>query len=363
VSDRRRLLETLSALALAAIFGLGSDPTTAETPVKGTTANSVGQARRARLAAVRTWGYQLRITSLEPLATSDTDLVVVDQGYAARHDGKLLFDNSEVATLRRRPDGKSRIVLAYLSIGEAEQYRGYWQAAWCKRATAPAWLGAVNPHWPGNYPVRFWNADWQRLILDPAKGSLAQLKSLGFDGVFLDRADVYSEWAEENRHAEADMIAFLNRIATVARANDPNFLVVMQNAEELLTHAPVRKLLDGVAKEDLLNGIDFKEDSNPPEEIKASLEFLRQATADGIPVLAVEYLSKSDKIDASRQRLVALGFVPTFAPRLLDELPEVLRGRPNPSGQPMPLVAPPARDPSLSPVPEWAEGGPTCLVD
>ena len=80
-------------------------------------AQSAQLARRATLAAVRTWGYQLRILDLAALAASSADLLVVDHAYAARRDGKIIFDAAEVEQMKRKPDGGRRIVLAYMSIG------------------------------------------------------------------------------------------------------------------------------------------------------------------------------------------------------------------------------------------------------
>ena len=99
--------------------------------------------RRATLGAARSWGYQLRIRDLAPVAASPADLLVIDHGYAARRNGKTMFDPADVTPLKTKPDGRRRAVLAYLSIGEAEQYRYYWQGEWCQRVTA-RWLPAPS---------------------------------------------------------------------------------------------------------------------------------------------------------------------------------------------------------------------------
>ncbi|MBA4173560.1 MAG: hypothetical protein C0511_13165 [Hyphomicrobium sp.] len=82
-----------------------------------------------RLSAVRSWGYQLQNLdkTFDALAASDTDLLVVDfsMSQAAGRPMKPL-DPAEVERLKTRPDGGRRIVLAYFSIGEAEEYRFYW---------------------------------------------------------------------------------------------------------------------------------------------------------------------------------------------------------------------------------------------
>jgi cysteinyl-tRNA synthetase, unknown class len=333
--------------------------TRAEARADARTEARAQSSRRAALRAARSWGYQLRIKDLEPLYASDPDLLVIDHGLAARRDGKLLFDAAEIERLKVRTDGRRRIVLSYLSIGEAEQYRYYWRETWCTRATAPAWVGAVNPNWPGNYPARFWDPDWQDLIVKPEDGYIAKIRSQGFDGIYLDRTDVWSEWTTERPTAERDMIKFLERIAGAARARDANFLVVMQNAEELLAHRAVRRLLDGVAKEDLLHGTNFSQAPNDAATVATAVAQLRPAKTDRIPVFAVEYLSDPAVIEAARKRLAGFGFVPTFAPRLLDRLGPEPAGADVAKHAPTGGAAPRSEQRSTT----WGEGGPTCLLD
>lgn len=359
VRRRRFTLMGWALLCASALLIAGDMGTEAAAQPKSSVAAATAlRERRAMLGRARSWAYQLRIKDLAPLFASEADLLVVDHGYAALQQGKLLLDPSDVTKLKTKPDGSRRLVLAYMSIGEAEQYRFYWQPAWCRRATAPAWIGAVNPNWPGNYPARFWDAAWQKLILDPADGYLARIQAQGFDGIYLDRTDVYAEWLKERPSAEADMIAFLSRIATVARSGDPKFLVVLQNAEELLRYKSVRDLLDGVAKEDLLYGEAFSEAANAPNSIATSRNYLQRARADRMPVFAVEYLSDDISRAAAQARLIALGFIPTLAPRLLDRL------IPQPGAPSAPVAAaPPVIVTQPGPMPAAGEGGPTCLLD
>ncbi len=46
------------------------------------------------------------------------------------------------------------IPIAYVSIGEAENYRFYWKSEW--DSVPPDWLGEENPEWHGNYAVKYW---------------------------------------------------------------------------------------------------------------------------------------------------------------------------------------------------------------
>jgi cysteinyl-tRNA synthetase len=247
-----------------------------------------------------------------------------------------------------------------LSIGEAEDYRAYWNTVWAAPTTAatnpirliglsspgtasarahfrfaaglsdkplltptaaaPAWLGSENPEWRGNYNVRFWHPDWKTLLYGDPSAALDRIIAAGFDGVYLDRADVYEHWHREQPSAKTDMIDLVAGIAAYAREKKPGFLVVLQNAEELLADKRLRQALDGVAKEDLLYGVDKEGRANSADNIQSSLRYLRQARTDGLPVLVVEYLADLADITAARNRIESEGFVAYFGPRTLNML-------------------------------------------
>jgi cysteinyl-tRNA synthetase, unknown class len=285
------------------------------------------------LTSARTWGYQLQNVAVLALSPA-LDMVVVD----ASHDGRraATMPGEQVAGLQQRQGAPRRIVLCYLSIGEAESYRYYWQPAW--DTVPPRWLGPENKDWKGNYAVRYWDTDWQRILLAPRPrviGRIATALGLrpepyidrileaGYDGVVLDKVDGYGDWPEAARaRAEADMVSLVSRISRYAKAHRPGFLVVVQNGEELLRRADYRKVIDGVAKEDLLYGVGGDEVPNPADGIAWSATLLDEARTDGKPVFVVEYLSDPTKRAAAAETLRAKGYVPFFARRDLGAPPE-----------------------------------------
>ena len=86
-----------------------------------------------------------------------------------------------------------KVVLAYISIGESEDFRSYWDESWTKDGTAggalrkgaPDWLGPPNPDWPESRKIRYWDPDWQAIAFDWIETIAAQ----GFDGAYLDIVD------------------------------------------------------------------------------------------------------------------------------------------------------------------------------
>jgi len=154
---------------------------------------------------VREWAIQLqpareqnRPGFLNALGSSNFDLVVLDYSF----DGTQAkaFRASEISALKNRLQGK---VLAYLSIGEAEDYRWYWQEEWDADHDgqpdpgAPRWLDAENPDWPGNYAVRYWYPGWQQIIF----AYLGRILAQGFDGVYLDCVDAYERYEGQSLDA------------------------------------------------------------------------------------------------------------------------------------------------------------------
>jgi cysteinyl-tRNA synthetase len=274
----------------------------------------------SRLRRIRNWGYQLKRISKRAVAASPFDLMVID--YAPDRIGgrEHPFTRAELAAMQKKPDGGRRLVFAYFSIGEAEYYRNYWQASWS--TSPPAWLGPMNAQWPGNYPVRFWSPAWQALMFGSPGAYLDRILAAGFDGIYIDRADVADYWLKGRPGARNEMASLVARISAYARRKRPELLILMQNAEELLDRRQVVDAIDGVAKEDLFYGINHDQSANSRGDVQASVDLLQRLKRRGKAVLVVEYLAPgSAKGEDARRRSRRLGYVPLIAERALDTMP------------------------------------------
>ena len=123
---------------------------------------------------------------LNYVSATDYDVVLIDLFFA----GTTPLTADDVAVLKRKAHGGARLVVAYMSIGEAEDYRWYWKPEWA--ADPPSFLDAENPDWPGNYKVRYWDPEWRKIIYYGEDGAyLQKILDAGFDGVYLDIIDAY----------------------------------------------------------------------------------------------------------------------------------------------------------------------------
>ncbi len=129
-------------------------------------------------------GYDSREAYLSALEKTNYDVFVID----AYYDDAAL-SKEEVERLHTKANGGRRLLLAYLSIGEAENYRPYWHAGW--RPGFPAWLSKENPNWEGNFKVKYWQEGWKRIIFGSPEASLDKILEAGFDGAYLDIIDAY----------------------------------------------------------------------------------------------------------------------------------------------------------------------------
>jgi cysteinyl-tRNA synthetase len=266
---------------------------------------------RQLLQQSSSWVYQLQDARQADLSRTHYDVAVIDAFFGG--------DQKAMDELRRKPLGGRRILLSYLSIGEAEVYRYYW-AQCCKGHRRPDWVLSENKQWRGNFRVRFWHPEWKAIIYESADSYLKRIVDAGFDGVYLDRIDVYSEVSEQGVDPRAEMVRFVRALAAKSRAMKPDFLVIAQNAEELLDDRGYLATIDGIAKEDLLFGVGGDGRRNETSMIGQSTARLKRALEAGKQVMVVEYLKDPRTIAATRTELQELGFVPYFAPRNLERL-------------------------------------------
>jgi cysteinyl-tRNA synthetase, unknown class len=270
------------------------------------------------LANVNSWGYQLQNLNVANAAASPFDLLVVDYAKDGSDDSALT--PTDLDRLKTKPDGTRRLMLAYLSIGEAEDYRSYWDPAW-KRAR-PGWLLTENKEWKGNYAVCFWEPGWQGIMCGSPDARIDRLIAAGFDGVYLDKCDVFEDLQRLHKQAaasrpdiEADMVAFVQRISSYAKSKAPGFLVIMQNAETLLTSPELRAALDGAAKEELVFGQDGPEKRNATADFNDTRQNLDLLAGEGKPVFVVEYLNAPAKIQEAVAAVRTCGYVLYVSPK------------------------------------------------
>lgn len=127
---------------------------------------------------------------IESVCATNYDLIIMDLFF-----NDNAFTAAEVERMQRKANGGRRLLICYMSIGEAEDYRYYWQSSWSHHA--PDWLDKENPSWKGNYKVRYWYSDWQDIICGSEDSYLNKIMKAHFDGVYLDIIDAFEYYEKD----------------------------------------------------------------------------------------------------------------------------------------------------------------------
>jgi len=272
------------------------------------------------LSVVDDFLYQLQGLDLAAIGHTAYDLVVMDYASDGGEAGE--FTAAQIAALKHSPGGE-KIVLAYMSIGEAEDYRFYWQDGWAPGN--PPWLDVENPDWPGNYKVHYWDPAWQAIVFRYTE----RLLEAGFDGAYLDIVDAYEYYAEQGwTTAAQEMADLVAAIRAYARARDPDFYVFPQNAAALAVEVAGEYTrepgylddVDGIGQEDVYYGYDGDDVMTPPAVTAELEEVLDLFKNTGKLVLTVDYATTPAHVDDAYAKSQARGYVPFITVRGLDQL-------------------------------------------
>ena len=134
-------------------------------------------------------GFSSKKEFLNSLSETNYGVVIIDAFYF-----DSLLTKEDLSSLKTKANGGERLIISYMSIGEAEDYRYYWQDSW--EPGNPSWIFAENPDWDGNYKVKYWDKNWKSYIYGNSESYLQKILDTGFDGVYLDIIDAFYYFEE-----------------------------------------------------------------------------------------------------------------------------------------------------------------------
>jgi cysteinyl-tRNA synthetase len=283
------------------------------------------------LTSVKDFSYVLgnlnSAGAVTTLAQSKYDMLVVDP--TATFKGNANFDMAGmVAQLHAADPG--RIVLAYLNIGEAADFRTYWQNNWKAPTKShhgnPAYILESDPSgWSGSYPTAFWNAAWQKLFIGK-NGIVQTLMKAGFDGVSLGWVSGYNNptVAAAARRAGVNparsMVQFVSKIRKIVKTADPGGDVLGIGGSGLATADPAYlNVIDGGIFEDTWfygtpnaawddpTGGDLPVTASTTSSLIDSYKVFQ---SEGKPVFTIDYALQPADANLAYIESSELGFVP-----------------------------------------------------
>jgi uncharacterized protein (TIGR01370 family) len=216
----------------------------------------------------------------------------------------LMIADPDVFVIPPVRDKSYPLLIAYISLGEVENFRWYW-----KRVEGAPWVLEENKNWGGDFYLDVRDPAWRTLVLNEI---IPHIIKLGYRGLFLDTIDTaeYLEWRDKDRYAGSinAMAALINEI----RKRFPKLILVSNNGLPVLAGAAPS--IDYFLTEGLYNRYFFetktygavpREESTERERAYAALRSKHNA-----PVLVLDYAgADSTKLrNASRKGCRRMGF-------------------------------------------------------
>jgi len=196
-----------------------------------------------KLDEVEKWAIVLDYDEENHLIDKETlrsfDMVVLDPD-----------NHPDITTLKK----DHLILLAYISVGEAENYRFYWDQIQDK-----PWVLEENADWEGNFFVDVRDPEWRKLLIEEV---IPKIVEQGFQGLFLDTIDT-AVYLEEKSSEEFDgsLEAMVSLVGDIHQAF-PKLMLLSNNGFEILEK--IAPFLSGLIVEDINMMIDFENDSYKP---------------------------------------------------------------------------------------------------
>jgi cysteinyl-tRNA synthetase len=128
--------------------------------------------------------FKTKSDYIKAIAATNYDVVAID----------LFFDDTpltkaDVEQLKIKSNGGKRLVIAYINIGAAENWRYYWYGNWI--LNDPVWIKRQYPGYENEFYVQFWHEDWQNIIFGNDASYMKKIINAGFSGAYLDNTEDY----------------------------------------------------------------------------------------------------------------------------------------------------------------------------
>lgn len=213
--------------------------------------------------------------------------------------------------------GQGRVVLGYVSLGEAEVYRSDYE--YLREAGL---LVSENRLWKGHWIVDIRKPEWIEHITDVV---VPQVIAEGFDGIVLDTIDSPLELEANNPARFSGMRDAAVNALRILRARYPDLVIMLNRGFEILP--AVANYIDLILAENLYTGVQpggVSRKLTSKAEYARSLRRIRAALekAPHLKVYTLDYWPESDVAGVKRiyREMRVQGFIPYVGAIELDTI-------------------------------------------
>ncbi len=234
--------------------------------------------------------------NLTEINNSEFDIVVLNPDELNSSNVEMLKDSG-------------KFVIAYIDIGTAENWRGYWNGS-------KDWVLENDSEWPGEYFVDYSSEEWRGIIKNYINGIISK----GFSGIYMDNIDTgYKRYDDGNSSickncTKVNMIKFIKNISQTYRQY--GFSIFAQNGLEIASN--ISDYLDGFGfEETYCHGTGNMTEQNVREAKEAIMSNL---LSKGNLILTLDYTENESEIDSVYNRSGCMGFIPYVSTKELNKI-------------------------------------------
>lgn len=216
---------------------------------------------------------------------------------------------------------KNKTLLGYLSLGEVEKNRPYFQTLKEQRL-----LLQENKNWEGSYFIDIRDLRWTKMVIEVLIPNLIHQR---FDGVFMDTLDNAIFLEEQDPKTYKGMKKAAISLVRAIRYHYPDFKIMMNRGFEILPD--LAQTIDMVLAEVIYTRYDFEKKQytfQDPQEYHRTVELLKtlKKKNPGLEIYTLDY-TEPDQWERRRdiyQKQRTHGFHPYVATIDLDQvIPEL----------------------------------------
>jgi|GEM_PF-2441398 len=244
---------------------------------------------------IDSWACVYSRMSVAELSSSPAALLVIDPDF---------YSAEEIKSVKQ----SRKIVLAYISIGEAENYRSYFP-----KIKGKSYLGSENPSWKGNFMVEYSHPEWKRILCEYSQKIIEK----GFDGLLFDVVDSWENHGT-NSQTRSSMTGLIVSLAEFLRAKNPALILLLQNSDRLFENPKVMQLFNGLTQESLF--YSWRAEHLSWHQQRDKIARLRNLRQQGKFIGLLEYTRIKSNITKCKTEAFSYGFIPYFSEKELDRL-------------------------------------------
>jgi len=121
---------------------------------------------------------------INAISATNFDVVLIDLDF-----NEETLTSAEISQLKTKLNGAKRIVISYINVGAAENWRYYWKKKW--NTIHPLWMKKKYEGYKDERWVKFWKKDWQEIIYGNDNSYIKKIINAGFDGAYLDNVEAF----------------------------------------------------------------------------------------------------------------------------------------------------------------------------